>query len=121
MTKKYQQDGVVQSYTNATGAAIAAGAVVKMQNTVGVALSDIAIGETGQVQVKGVFRDIPKTAGTAWVHGDVLVWDVSTGTFAKGITPATGDVSGVCTAYGAAASGDTAASVLFHGIPGAIA
>jgi len=97
----------VMPFTNTTGSAIAAGAVVKLSHTIGVALADIAIGATGSVAVEGVIINVPKTTGAAWAQGEKLQWDVSAGTFAGSTaTPATGDVTGAAIAWLAALSAD---------------
>jgi len=120
MTKKYEQAGEVLDYTNSTGSDISAGDIVEMQNVVAVALEDIADTTTGSVKVTGVFRDMPKETGTAWVQGDELDWDMSVGVFGKGITPATGDITGCAIAAADADSADTTGKVLLARIPGTI-
>jgi predicted RecA/RadA family phage recombinase len=106
MTRLFKQPGEKLTYINA-GAAIAAGAVVVMGDSVGVAEVDIAAttGE-GIVAVEGVFL-LPKTAGTAWAIGDKLDYDLSAEEFHKGLTTAAGDIAGCAVAHKAAASGDT--------------
>lgn len=97
----------VMPYTNITGVAIAAGAVVALKHSLGIALVDIAIAGIGSVAVGGVVRDVVKTIGAAWLQGEKLQWDVSATKFAgSGATPATGDITGGCIAWLAAASGD---------------
>ena len=119
MTTKFVQPGDVLSYTNSTGSDISADDVVEMQNIVGVALADIPDTESGSVRVTGVFT-LAKTSGTAWTQGDTLDWDTSTGEFHKGLTPATGDITGCAVAGADAASGDDTAEVLLARIPGTI-
>lgn len=107
MTTKYVQDGAVMDYTNA-GSAITSGSVVAVGNIIGVALADIAATSgVGSVALEGVFT-LPKVTGTAWTQGAKLLWDASAGKFDLGTaTPATGDISGCCVAFAAAASGAT--------------
>lgn len=94
-------------YTNTTGAAIAAGAVVLLKHSLGIALVDIGVGAIGTVAIGGVVRDVAKVTGAAWVQGEKLQWDVSASKFAgSGATPATGDITGAAIAWLAAASGD---------------
>jgi predicted RecA/RadA family phage recombinase len=101
----FQQPGKVVSYT--AGANITSGSVVKMLNTVGVACEDIANGSAGNVAIEGVFNNVPKVTGRAWVVGEKLFWDVSTSKFdTMAGTTATGDVTGCAIVYEAAASGD---------------
>ena len=113
MAKTYLRDGDVLTFAN-SGSAIASGAVVKMGNTVGVALQDIAATTgTGPVAIDGVFL-VPKTTGVAWVAGGKLFWDVSAGKFdTMAATPATGDVTGCAIVAEAAASGDATGYVKF--------
>lgn len=107
----YRQEGKVLEFSNGTGSDIAAGDVVVMGDTVGIALADIADGESGSVLVEGVVANQPKTTGTAWSQGAVLDWDASAGEFTDGATPATGDVIGCGIAAADAASGDATGSV----------
>jgi predicted RecA/RadA family phage recombinase len=97
----------VMPFTNNTGADIAAGAVVKMSHSIGIALVDIAQNATGSVAVEGVILNAPKTTGQTWAQGEKLQWDVSASKFANSAaTPATGDITGAVIAWLAAASGD---------------
>lgn len=97
----------VMPFTNTTGSAITAGAVVKLKHAIGVALADIAVNATGSVAVEGVILNVPKVTGTAWAQGEKLVWDSSAGKFdGSAATPATGDVTGGAIAWLAAASAD---------------
>jgi predicted RecA/RadA family phage recombinase len=110
MTDKYVQRGEVVTWTN-SGSAVAAGAVVKMQNMVGVALTDIGAGASGSVAIEGVFT-VPKASGAVFVQGEKLLWDVSAGNFDdSAATPATGDVMGAVVAMAAGANGETTCTV----------
>lgn len=66
MAKNYVQAGEVLQVTAA--ADIASGAPVVMGAVVGVALSDIATGETGSVQIEGVWN-LPKVSAGAIAQG----------------------------------------------------
>ncbi|HSH45105.1 MAG TPA: DUF2190 family protein, partial [Longimicrobiales bacterium] len=79
---------------------------VVMGDVVGIALTDIAGGETGAVAIEGVF-EVAKAAGTAWDQGAKLDWDASASAFDIGVTPATGDVEDCGVAAEAAASAAT--------------
>lgn len=116
MARKYLQKGDTIKYTNA-GSAITAGAVVAMNDIVGIADVDIAAttGE-GSVSIEGCF-EVTKIAGTAWNLGDSVDWDASLVAFGKGITPAAGDVLLAAVCIEAAASGATTAKVKL--VPGA--
>lgn len=122
MANNYRQPGEVLTWTNGTGSAVASGQVVKIGQTLGVALVDIANGASGSVAISGVFV-VPKATSAVIAQGDPVLWDVSEGKFdAKGATPATGDVSGgSVTAFEAAGNGTTSLRVRFNGIPGTVA
>jgi predicted RecA/RadA family phage recombinase len=121
LTTKYSQSGQVIDYVNTTGAAIAAGAVVKMSHVLGIALADIAIGATGSVQIKGIFKEVPKVTGAVWLQGESLLWDVSAGKFDDAAAvAASGDVFGSAVAATAGANGETTALVYFTGNPGVL-
>lgn len=117
MTTKFIQPG--HTLDHVAGSAISSSDVVEMGNLVGVAKSDIANGDTGAVMVDGVF-ELPKATGSAWNQGDVLDWDTSATEFGKGITPATGDITGCAIAAEDAASGDATGKVLLRAIPGTV-
>lgn len=120
-TTKYSHTGRVIDWVNNTGADVTSGSVVKMGNVLGVALADIANGETGSVGF-GVFRDIPKVAGAAIAQGASLTWDVSVGKFDdNAAAPASGDVTGAAAfAAVAPADADTTMTVCFTGVPGTV-
>lgn len=119
MAKKFIQPGEVITWTNATGSAVLAGAVVAIGQILGVALVDIANGASGSVQITGVF-EVPKVSAAVIAQGESLLWDVSAGQFdAKSATPATGDISGPpAVAFEAAGNGVTTLKVKFTGVPG---
>lgn len=104
--KNYTRDGNTVDYTNA-GSLIAAGTLVVLGNTLGVAATDIATGETGAVYISGQFT-LPKVTGAVFVQGEKLIWDVSAGKFDdSAATPATGDITGGAIAAVAGANGET--------------
>lgn len=72
MTTKFVQPGEVIDYT--AGANIASGQVVLMGARIGVALKAIANGETGPMQVTGVFN-IAKLSTDNIAQGALLYWD----------------------------------------------
>jgi predicted RecA/RadA family phage recombinase len=111
--KKYIQDGEVLDYSNASGSTILSGAVIVIGTLIGVAVADIADGTTGAVRVSGVVN-LAKTSATVIAMGDSLDYDVSTSTFSKIGTPATGDVIACCVAAAAAGSGVTTVDVMLN-------
>lgn len=121
MATNYVQEGKVIPFT-AAGTAIAAGEVVVIGQTLGVALEAIAIGATGQVQIGGVFN-VPKADAAVITQGESLTWDSSAGEFDdNAATPASGDVTGppaVAMESKGATTGETIA-VLFTGVPGTV-
>lgn len=120
MTTTYKQEGKVIQYT--AGANISAGAVVKIGNVLGVALTDIASGATGSVALEGVFS-VPKVSAAVIAQGESLTWDVSAGAFDdNAAVAATGDVTGAAAhAWAGAAATTTTVLVKFTGVPGTVA
>lgn len=95
--QNYIQDGKTIDYTNG-GTAISSGDVVVVGQIIGVAVGDIANGETGVLAIEGVF-DLPKVDAAVIAQGESVIWDASAGAFDdNAATPATGDVSGCCVA-----------------------
>ena len=115
------QEGHVIDWANGTGSAVSANDVVKLGNTLGVALVDIANGATGSVAIRGVFT-VPKVSGAVIAQGESLTWDVSAGKFDdNAATPASGDVTGAAAlAWEAAGNGVTELDVYFTGAPGTV-
>lgn len=111
MARTFVQPGKVLEHANASGSNISAGDVVVIGDHVGVALVDIPDGAKGTISISGVHR-LPKTGGTAWSQGDKLSYDVSAGSFAKGLSAAEGDIVGCAIAAEDAAQADTAGLVL---------
>lgn len=109
MATNYVFSGDVVDYT--AGSNISAGAVVVIGQQIGVALVDIASGDTGTVGLCGVF-EVPKVAGAVIGQGESVIYDVSASAFDDNLaTPATGDVSGCCVATKAAGNGETTVQV----------
>lgn len=98
MATNYSGDGHVITWTNGTGSAVSSGDVVVVGQQIGVALVDIANGDSGSVQLDGVF-DLPKVDAAVIAQGESVIWDASAGAFDdNAATPATGDVSGCAVA-----------------------
>lgn len=109
MATNYIQAGEVIDYT--AGADISSGDVVAVGNLVGVAITDIANGETGPVGIDGVW-ELPKVSAAVIGAGETVNWDASAGEFDdNAATPATGDLTGGCVAVAAAGNGDTTVKV----------
>lgn len=102
MSRNHFCPGIVGDYTNATGAAIAAGDLVLVGARVAVALVDIPDGGTGSVQYKEVFL-VKKTTGEAWANGAVLYLNNAT----KAATTTVGSNVRAGVAFKAALAGDT--------------
>lgn len=119
MAKNAKQPGVVIDYT--ATADVQSGDVVLAGAVLGVALSDIATGETGSVQITGVF-EVPKVTDAVFGQGETLTWNVSVGKFDdNAATAATGDVTGGgAFSFVGGANGETTALVKFTGVPGEI-
>jgi len=74
MSKNYIQEGNVLPHLAA--AVIASGAVVLMGKRIGIAVGDMAIGETGSVSMEGVFT-VAKLSTDVVGQGDLLYWDAA--------------------------------------------
>lgn len=74
MKTAYVSRGESLDYVNTTGAKIEAGDIVDLTSRIGVAGCDIAVGETGAVEVNGVF-DMPATAAGNVTVGTALYFD----------------------------------------------
>ena len=121
MSTNQVQAGNVIDWVNGTGSAVAANAVVKMGNILGIALVDIANGATGSVATRGVYT-VPKVTGAVIAQGESLTWDVSAGKFDdNAATPASGDVTGAAAvAWESAGNGVTEMDVYLTGVPGTV-
>ena len=113
MAKNKVAEGKTIDYVNA-GSAISSGDVVVVGNLLGVALVDIANGETGAVAICGVY-ELPKASAAVIAQGETINWDVSAGNVDDNLaTPATGDLSGGCVAVDAAAATTTVVNVALN-------
>jgi len=109
--KNFLQLGQVLTYAEpSNGTKRNSGDVVKVGDSVGIAVTDIQTGGEGELLMDGVVS-VDKVSGSAWSLGDKLDWDASNNAFGKGITSATGDVLGCAIAAQSAASGDTSGYV----------
>jgi predicted RecA/RadA family phage recombinase len=117
--KNFIQPGKVIDFVAA--AAVAAGQVVRIGHILGVAVSDVAIGKTGQAHIEGVF-DVPKVAVAVIAQGESLTWDASAGAFdGAAILAAAGDVKGApAVAFKPAGNGAVTIAVRFTGVPGTV-
>lgn len=126
MATNYVQEGNVLPYTVPSATTITANQVVKMGNTLGVALEGGTAGDVIQVAIQGVFT-CPKVAAAVIKAGESLVWDVSASDGAgafddNAATPATGDVSGAAAlAFEDGIATATSIKVRFTGVPGTVA
>lgn len=91
MAKKIQEGNVID-WTNNTGSDVAVGAVVDLTTRVGVALTNIASGETGAVDLEGVYEETALDADAVAVGGQTY-WTGSA------LTTAADDGGSPATAY----------------------
>lgn len=70
------QAGKVIEWLNGTGATVKSGDVVVIGALIGVAVADIIDGDTGSVDLSGVF-ELPKLAGQSFAFGAKLYWDAT--------------------------------------------
>lgn len=120
MATNYIQPGKTMTIT--AGATLTSGQVVRVGQSLCVALEAIANGATGTVATEGVF-EVPKVSAAVIAQGERLVWDASAAAFDdNAATPATGDVSGeAAVAFEAAGNGVTSFMVKLTGVPGTVA
>lgn len=103
--------GTTVNYAN-SGSAISSGDVVVMKHTLGIAITDIANGASGAVQVAGKVT-VPKVTAAVFETGEKLIYDVSAGKFDdSSATPSAGDITGGAVAAAAGANGDTTCRVI---------
>ena len=100
MTDKFVARGDVVNFIAA--GTILSGAVVVMQNTLGVALKGGVSGETIPVAIEGVF-ELPKVPAATFIVGEKLIFDISAAAGAgefddNAATPAAGDLTGAAIA-----------------------
>ncbi|MGB4101068.1 MAG: DUF2190 family protein [Alphaproteobacteria bacterium] len=113
--KNFVQPGetidVAAPYDRLSGQAALVGAGI-----FGVCASDALSGVTVPLQRRGVFTNMAKATGAAWVQGDLLYWDNTAKNFTK--TSAGNKLVGVAyvpVGTTAPASGDTTGAVLLPG------
>ena len=125
MANNFVQEGNVLPFTVPSATTITSGQVVKMGNTLGVALTGGTAGQVVQVKIDGVFT-VPKVAAAVIKAGESLTWDVSAnsgdGAFDdNAATPATGDVTGAAAvAFEDGAATTTSLKVKLTGVPGTV-
>jgi len=111
------KNGAVIDWINGTGSNVAAGDVVVVGCLVGVAVADIANGESGVLEVTGSWV-LPAVNDTAFSAGDLLYWDATTKKATK--TEAGNAVLGACLANKVTAGTSCVALINqgnVHGIP----
>ena len=85
---RYIQPGKAIEYTNAGEETIRYGDVVALTSCIGVAAADIAPGETGVIELSGVY-EMPAETTAAFTQGQTLYWDSS----AKALTATKGTIA----------------------------
>lgn len=122
--KNYVNQGKTLQHTAA--ADITAGSVVVIGTLLAVAAVDIATGETGTVNLEGVY-DLPKVDAAVIGVGETLTWDISAldgaGAFDDDqAVAAAGDITGPC-AVAVESKGATSSSTIrvkLTGVPGTV-
>lgn len=102
MTTTYIQRGESLDYVNAGEAKIAAGDVVTIVSHIGIAGTDILPGETGSIEVTGVFEIPKKTASEVIAMGDTVYYNAGITKTASG---------GILAGYAVEAAGADKATV----------
>lgn len=117
MATNFVQDGDVIPFT--AGSALSSGDAVVIGGLLGVVISDVASGATGQASISGVFN-VPKVDGAVITEGMPLVYDVSAGALDdSAATPASGDLvnCGIAVESKGTTTGESIAILL--NVPGA--
>lgn len=104
------QDGKTIQYTNTTGEIINSNTAILIGKRIGVAVSNIPNGETGILEVEGVFL-LPKLSTDNISQGDILYWD---NTNKRLTTTATGNTQAGY-AFESAGSGTTQVKIKING------
>lgn len=115
MATNFNQPGCVLEFTAPTGGVVD-GTPILIGSLVVIPLVTAAQTVRFNGAVDGVWT-VPKTAGAAWVEGQVLYWDSTAGSFATAQS-ATARRAGAATV--AAASGDTTGVVRLQNISAAV-
>jgi predicted RecA/RadA family phage recombinase len=113
MAKNFLQEGStldlkVAAETDAVD--IASGKGYLVGSIFGVAVADVAVGESGSFQVDGCWS-LDKTTGETWSVGQALFWDPST----SKVTTTAGSLKKIGVAIAAASSPATTGSVRLNG------
>lgn len=108
MATNYLKPGDTMTIT--AGSTFASGDAVQIGKAFGVALTDIASGEVGEIGLVGVYS-LPKNAPLVISQGDRLFWDTTPGELNKTATAQ----EGVGFAYAAALSADATVLVRLDG------
>ena len=103
MAKNYVKPGEHIAFT--AGANTASGAAVVIGTVLGVSLTTLASGASGEAAIEGVW-ELPKLSTAVIANGARLHWDVSAGEFIVAAT-ATGDLENCAVAVAAAGNGAT--------------
>ena len=109
MATNFVQKGETIQFT--AGATSSSGDVVVIGNQIGICVNNVASGALGVANMTGVYT-VPKVSAAVIAAGESVIYDVSAGAFDDNLaTPATGDISGACTAWVSAGNGVTSLAV----------
>ena len=75
--KNYIQEGDVLTFTapsDSSDTDLSSGDGVLIGSIFGVCVTDVAMGDSGQMKTEGVF-ELPKTSAQAWTVGAKIYWD----------------------------------------------
>lgn len=109
--KNYVQEGKVLNVANGTGATVTGGSGILVGALIGIAVNDIAAGESGEARIAGVFSHAKNTgAGTGGAQGAIAYWDDAADKFTAVATDntAVGKFAATC------ADGDATCEVLLN-------
>jgi predicted RecA/RadA family phage recombinase len=116
MANNYIQAGDTVEYA-APSPGVVDGVPILVGGLVGIPANTAATGVRVNFHLKGVFGNVPKTAGAAWTEGQTLYWDSTAGSFA---TAQSATARRAASAALAAASGDTTGTVRLENINAAV-
>lgn len=108
-TNKLYSHGNVIDFTNGSGSTITSGSPVVVGSLLGVAIADIADGETGAVDLDGVYV-LPKASAAVFAQGAPVNFDISEGEFIA-TAGTTGDLIGGSVAFEAKGATTTTVAV----------
>lgn len=79
MATNFKHEGETLKVT--APAAVSSGDVIKINNLVGICLTDAESGATVELAITKAWSDLPKATGESWSQGETVYWDNSAENF----------------------------------------